>query len=182
MLHLPSYSDDVNIRLFTQTFIYLCATVIRNTNCMCNILLFEYFNYFSRRNHKMSPTKCYTICSTICQIVPFTVLYCITICQIVPFTVLYCITICQIVPFTVLYCITICQIVPFTVLYCITICQIVPLCHYLLYCLPSTKASTTDGSASVDVSPSSDTSPSAMFRNIRRIILPERVFGKAGVN
>jgi hypothetical protein len=40
--------------------------------------------------------------------------------------------------------------------------------------------STTDGSAKVEISPKLDTSPSAILRNIRRMIFPDRVFGKPG--
>jgi hypothetical protein len=43
-----------------------------------------------------------------------------------------------------------------------------------------TKLSTTDGSAKVEISPKLDTSPSAILRNIRRMIFPDRVFGKPG--
>ena len=39
------------------------------------------------------------------------------------------------------------------------------------------KSSTTDGSASVEVSPMLSISLPAIFRKIRRIIYPERVFG-----
>ena len=44
----------------------------------------------------------------------------------------------------------------------------------------ATSTSTTPGSASVEVSPRLLTSPSAILRNIRRMILPERVLGSAG--
>jgi hypothetical protein len=44
------------------------------------------------------------------------------------------------------------------------------------------KSSTTDGSASVEVSPMLSISLSAILRNIRRIILPERVFGSPGAH
>ena len=50
------------------------------------------------------------------------------------------------------------------------------------YFLPSTNESTTPGSASVEMSPRSEISPSAILRSTRRIILPERVLGSAGVN
>src|SRR5579884_97460 len=46
---------------------------------------------------------------------------------------------------------------------------------------PATSASTTVGSASVDVSPNPPVAPSAILRRIRRMILPDRVFGSAGV-
>ena len=46
----------------------------------------------------------------------------------------------------------------------------------------STISSTTNGSNNVDVSPKFETSPSAILRKIRRIILPERVFGKPDTN
>ena len=42
------------------------------------------------------------------------------------------------------------------------------------------KSSTTDGSANVEVSPRFSKSPSAIFLKILLIILPERVFGRAG--
>ena len=45
-----------------------------------------------------------------------------------------------------------------------------------------TRLSTTDGSASVEVSPSAPNSSSAIFLRIRRMILPERVFGRPGAN
>ncbi len=44
----------------------------------------------------------------------------------------------------------------------------------------ASSASTTAGSASVDVSPSPSVSPAAIFRSMRRMILPLRVFGKLG--
>src|SRR3546814_8258080 len=46
----------------------------------------------------------------------------------------------------------------------------------------ATRLSTTDGSASVVVSPRLLVSPSAIFRRIRRMILPERVLGRPGEN
>jgi len=46
----------------------------------------------------------------------------------------------------------------------------------------SIKSSTTPGSASVDVSPRLEKSSSAIFLKIRRMILPDRVFGKPGAN
>src|SRR5438874_770948 len=46
---------------------------------------------------------------------------------------------------------------------------------------PASKASTTLGSASVEVSPRPEVAPSAILRRIRRMILPERVLGSAGV-
>lgn len=45
-----------------------------------------------------------------------------------------------------------------------------------------TKSSTTAGSANVEVSPNSSTSPAAIWRRIRRMILPDRVFGKPGAS
>src|SRR5581483_3437146 len=50
-----------------------------------------------------------------------------------------------------------------------------------LHWRPATRASTTVGSASVEISPRFDVWPSAILRRIRRMILPERVFGSAGV-
>ncbi len=50
------------------------------------------------------------------------------------------------------------------------------------YCRPCTSASTTEGSASVEVSPRFSISPSAILRRIRRMIFPERVLGRAEVN
>ena len=47
---------------------------------------------------------------------------------------------------------------------------------------PLTSESTTPGSASVEVSPKSWTSPSAILRKMRRMILPDRVFGSPSVN
>src|SRR3954471_9619704 len=46
---------------------------------------------------------------------------------------------------------------------------------------PATSASTMVGSASVDVSPKPSVAPSAILRRIRRMILPDRVFGSDGV-
>lgn len=46
----------------------------------------------------------------------------------------------------------------------------------------STISSTTNGSNSVDVSPKFETSPSAILRKMRRMIFPERVFGKPDTN
>ncbi len=43
-------------------------------------------------------------------------------------------------------------------------------------------SSTTDGSARVDMSPRSSNSLAAILRKMRRIIFPERVFGRAGAN
>ena len=57
-----------------------------------------------------------------------------------------------------------------------------PLTTVFPYFLPSTSESTTPGSASVEVSPRSEISPSAILRRTRLIILPERVLGSAGVN
>jgi len=48
--------------------------------------------------------------------------------------------------------------------------------------LSRTSSSTTPGSASVDVSPSAPNSPSAILRRMRRMILPERVYGSPGAN
>ena len=46
----------------------------------------------------------------------------------------------------------------------------------------STRSSTTAGSASVEVSPSWSCSLAAIFRRIRRMILPERVLGRPGAH
>src|SRR3954453_4183583 len=46
---------------------------------------------------------------------------------------------------------------------------------------PASNASTTLGSARVEVSPRPDVAPSAILRRMRRMILPERVLGSAGV-
>ena len=46
----------------------------------------------------------------------------------------------------------------------------------------SISSSTTDGSARVEVSPISSRSLAATLRRIRRIILPERVFGSPGAH
>ena len=51
-----------------------------------------------------------------------------------------------------------------------------------LYNAPSLISSTTAGSSKVEVSPKLLVSPSAIFLKIRRIILPERVFGKPDTN
>src|SRR5690606_41159415 len=48
-------------------------------------------------------------------------------------------------------------------------------------CFSSSSFSTTPGSASVEVSPRLLVSPAAILRKIRRIILPERVFGSESV-
>jgi len=50
------------------------------------------------------------------------------------------------------------------------------------HCFLRTNASTTCGSASVVVSPIWSTWSSAIFRRMRRMILPERVFGRPGAN
>lgn len=54
--------------------------------------------------------------------------------------------------------------------------------HNPLHYLPrsSSSVSTTDGSASVDVSPSCSSSLAAIFRSTRRIIFPLLVFGSPG--
>src|SRR5947199_76777 len=44
------------------------------------------------------------------------------------------------------------------------------------------RSSTTAGSANVEVSPSAPTSSSAILRRMRRMIFPERVFGRPGAN
>jgi antitoxin HicB len=49
------------------------------------------------------------------------------------------------------------------------------------YCR-QTRSSTTAGSASVEVSPRLEGSSSAILRRMRRMILPERVFGRPGAN
>ena len=51
-----------------------------------------------------------------------------------------------------------------------------------VYNLPFTSESTTDGSASVDVSPSWSISLCAIFRRMRRMILPLLVLGRPGAN
>ena len=51
-----------------------------------------------------------------------------------------------------------------------------------LFCRCSTRSSTTAGSASVEVSPRLPGSSSAILRRMRRMILPERVFGNPGAN
>ena len=43
-------------------------------------------------------------------------------------------------------------------------------------------SSTTDESASVEISPNESISSAATLRKIRRIILPERVLGKLGAH
>ena len=48
-----------------------------------------------------------------------------------------------------------------------------------VHCLPEMRASTTDGSARVEVSPKSVVSPSAIFLKILRMIFPLRVLGRA---
>ena len=50
------------------------------------------------------------------------------------------------------------------------------------FCRLSISSVTTAGSARVDVSPSEPYSFSAILRRIRRMILPERVFGNIGAN
>src|SRR6516164_1513239 len=52
----------------------------------------------------------------------------------------------------------------------------------LRFCRFFTRSSTTAGSASVEVSPRLPYSSSAILRRIRRMILPERVFGSPGAN
>src|SRR6476646_6393159 len=49
-------------------------------------------------------------------------------------------------------------------------------CRFLI------RSETTAGSGSVDISPSASTSFSAIFRKIRRMILPDRVLGRPGAN
>src|ERR1044071_8422259 len=51
-----------------------------------------------------------------------------------------------------------------------------------LFCRLFTRSSTTVGSASVEVSPRLPYSSSAILRRMRRMILPERVFGRPGAN
>src|SRR5436190_4633943 len=51
-----------------------------------------------------------------------------------------------------------------------------------IYNFPLLISSTTPGSSKVEVSPNCSNSPSAIFRKIRRIILPLRVFGKPDTN
>jgi hypothetical protein len=51
-----------------------------------------------------------------------------------------------------------------------------------LFCRLLTRSSTTAGSASVEVSPRLPNSSSAILRRMRRMILPERVFGRLGEN
>ena len=50
------------------------------------------------------------------------------------------------------------------------------------YCFPFTNASTTCGSAKVETSPIWSVWFSAILRRMRRMILPERVFGRPGAN
>jgi len=50
------------------------------------------------------------------------------------------------------------------------------------FCLLPIRSVTTAGSAKVEVSPSEPYSFSAILRKIRRMILPERVFGNIGAN
>ena len=50
------------------------------------------------------------------------------------------------------------------------------------FCLLSIRSSTTAGSANVEVSPRLEKSSSAIFLRMRRMILPERVFGRPGAN
>src|ERR1017187_880358 len=50
------------------------------------------------------------------------------------------------------------------------------------HCFPLTRASTTCGSARVDVSPIWSTAFSAILRKMRRMILPERVLGRPVAN
>src|SRR6266513_2085352 len=52
----------------------------------------------------------------------------------------------------------------------------------LRFCRLPTRSSTTPGSASVEVSPRLPYSSSAILRRMRRMILPERVFGRLGAN
>ena len=52
----------------------------------------------------------------------------------------------------------------------------------IYYNLSLTRFSTTAGSASVDVSPSSSTCPQAIFRRILLMILPLLVLGRPGAN
>src|SRR6185312_9775085 len=54
--------------------------------------------------------------------------------------------------------------------------------HALLFWRLAIRSSTTEGSASVEVSPSAPKSSSAILRKIRRMILAERVLGKPGAN
>ena len=54
--------------------------------------------------------------------------------------------------------------------------------HIVNYNAFSTISSTTNGSSNVEVSPKLVISPSAILRKIRRMILPERVFGKPETN
>src|ERR1017187_7078031 len=58
----------------------------------------------------------------------------------------------------------------------------IPLAFSLFYCFPFTSASTTCGSARVDVSPIWSTAFSAILRKMRRMILPERVLGRPVAN
>ena len=53
---------------------------------------------------------------------------------------------------------------------------------YLRFILFAIRSSTTSGSASVDVSPRAPKSSSATLRRMRRMILPERVFGRPGAH
>src|SRR3546814_6676020 len=53
---------------------------------------------------------------------------------------------------------------------------------YPRFILLLTRSSTTVGSASVLVSPRAEYSFSAILRRIRRMILPERVFGRPGAH
>src|SRR5205823_13127827 len=50
----------------------------------------------------------------------------------------------------------------------------------LRFCRLLTRSSTTAGSASVEVSPRLPYSSSTILRRMRRMILPERVFGRPG--
>src|SRR5580692_4204090 len=52
----------------------------------------------------------------------------------------------------------------------------------LLFCRLLTRSSTTAGSAKVEVSPRLPYSSSAILRRMRRMIFPERVFGRLGAN
>src|SRR5690606_35012776 len=54
--------------------------------------------------------------------------------------------------------------------------------YFLAALAPSTIFSTTVGSCDVVISPNASHSPSAIFRNILRMIFPERVFGKSETN
>ena len=53
---------------------------------------------------------------------------------------------------------------------------------FCFYNFPFLISSTISGFKSVEVSPKLEKSPSAIFRKMRRIILPERVLGKPETN